>query len=267
LTLLSGSLDGTAAVWDVVTGRCVRRFDPKSPVKAVFFIPGSQAILTWTTDEIVRRWDPRGNLVSQMEGIRLPISVSKDGRTLTAISKDSRALRIDLDGAERRLSGSVIPADEFVCFSENCKYVYTLRDGTRIQRWDTATGRNEGAFRDLGIQVTALRPTPSDDKVIGVMETGELTVYMVGSGINVSTLRGHAAAVRAVANGPGDNLWVTGSDDCSVRVWHLAQETCLTVLEGHSAPVRVVLVFPNASMLASGGRDGSVRLWGLEWDL
>ena len=164
-------------------------------MKAVFFIPGSEGILTWTTDQIVRRWDPRGNLVSQMEGIRLPISVSKDGRTLTAISKDSRALRIDLDGAERRLSGSVVPANEFVCFSENCNYVYTLRDGTRIQRWNTATGRNEGAFRDLGIQVTALRPTPSDDKVIGVMETGELTVYMVGSGINVSTLRGHTAAV------------------------------------------------------------------------
>jgi WD40 repeat protein len=90
---------------------------------------------------------------------------------------------------------------------------------------------------------------------------------MVGSSVNVSTLRGHAAAVRALAAGPDESLWVTGSDDCSLRVWDLAREKCLAVLEGHSSPVRAAKFFPNGSMIASGGSDGSVRLWGLEWEI
>jgi WD40 repeat protein len=119
----------------------------------------------------------------------------------------------------------------------------------------------------LGLKITSLVPTEADDKVIAGMETGEVLVYIVGSGVNIVNLRGHASAVRALAHGAQCQIWLTGSDDCSIRVWDIADEKCLAVLEGHSAPVRTVCFFPNLFMAASGSSDGSVRLWGLEWEL
>ena len=42
------------------------------------------------------------------------------------------------------------------------------------------------------------------------METGEVMVYMVGSGVNVATLRGHKSAVRALVSAGDERFWLTG---------------------------------------------------------
>jgi hypothetical protein len=267
LLLVSGSLDGTAAIWDVVTGACITKVNVGSAVKAVFSLPRAHGIFTLGVDGILRNWDMHGNMLNQVAGIRPPLSVDEDNLTLTATSHDNRMVRIELESGQEQFEGAAIPSGDWICFSKDRRHVYSLRDDTRILRWAMATGRNEGAFRDLGTRVISLEPTMSDDRVVAGLETGEVAVYMVGSSVNVSTLRGHAAAVRALAAGPDESLWVTGSDDCSLRVWDLAREKCLAVLEGHSSPVRAAKFFPNGSMIASGGSDGSVRLWGLEWEI
>ena len=58
LTVLTGGLDGTAAIWDVVKGRCVRRFKVNSPVKEVLFLPRMVGIITWSEDGIPQKMGP-----------------------------------------------------------------------------------------------------------------------------------------------------------------------------------------------------------------
>jgi WD40 repeat protein len=266
LAVLTGGLDGVAAVWDVVTGRCVKRIDVGSPVKAALFLPRRQGYITWSEDQALRKWDSQGNPAGSVSGVAGPVYLSKDGANVHALSLANRRLRIEISGGLKEEHGAAIPSSACLCFSSDLEHVYSLRDGALIQRWDFSTGRISGAFRDLGVKVSSLTPALADDKVIAGMANGEITVYVVGSGINVSTLRGHSAAVSVISPGPGEDVWVSGSDDCSLRVWDLAGQTCLALLEGHSSPVRAARFFPNASMIVSGGSDGSVRLWGLEWD-
>ncbi len=265
LILLTGSLDGTAAMWDVVTGRCIKRFEVNSPVHKVLFLPRSAGVVTWSTDGILRWWDLAGNVLEAIGELKLPISLSETGSELAAISSDNFAILMNLKTHGRRRAGVPIPCPDFVCFSERLETIYSLREERLIQRWSVANGRNQGAFRDLGIKITSVLPTASDDKVIAGMETGEVMVYMIGSGVNVATLRGHKAAVRAVASAKDERFWVTGSDDCSLRIWDISEQKCLATVEGHSSPVRAACFFPNLSLIASGSRDGSARLWGLEW--
>ncbi len=265
LVLLTGSLDGTAAMWDVVTGHCIKRFDVNSPVHKVLFLPRSAGVVTWSTDGILRRWDLAGNVTEEIAGLRLPISLSENGSELAAISSDDSVLLMNLKTDGKRRAGVPILCPDFVCFSKRLDTIYSLREEKLVQRWSVANGRNQGAFRDLGIKITSLMPTASDDKVIAGMETGEVMVYMIGSGVNVVTLRGHRAAVRAVAPAKDERFWVTGSDDCSLRVWDISEQKCLATVEGHSSPVRAACFFPNLSLIASGSSDGSARLWGLEW--
>ncbi len=267
LMLLTGSVDGTAALWDVVTGRLLRRFRHEAPVGAVFFHPRMRGVIAWTVEGILRIWAMNGKLLKEIEGIELPLALTPDGASVLGLAPTREAVLLDIESGEIRSVGAALPEGRFLCFSHNLQSVYSIRRDVRLQRWDVETGRSKGAFRDLGIRITALKPTVDDDRVIAGMESGELMVYMVGSGVNVSVLRGHEASIRTVDASPREYAWATGSDDCAVRVWDPRRSDGLSVLEGHASPVTSVKFFPNGSMLASGGRDGSVRLWGLDWEL
>jgi WD40 repeat protein len=265
--LLTGSSDGTAAVWDVVSGRRLKRVNLNGEALAVCFLPRLRGFLTLASDAILRTWDLQGNPLGAVEEVVLPVALSSDGSTLMALSSDRKPVRINLDTMKKTRDGSFGCVGDSLRFARDWKHFYSVRDGTRIQRWAKSTGRSEGAFRDLGVKVTAFAPTASEDRIVAGMETGELVIYGVGSGLNVATLRGHTATVKALSDGADENLWVSGSDDCSLRVWDLSRQECLAILEGHASPIRSVTIFANGSMIASGGSDGSVRLWGLEWEV
>jgi WD40 repeat protein/serine/threonine protein kinase len=265
LTLLTGSLDGTAAIWDVVTGRCIRRFNAGNPVKGALFLPRMGGIVTWSSDGILRKWGLGGDLEKEIPEVRLPIFFSDAGPELAAVASDNSPIRIDLESGLRKRVGVPLPGLDLICFSRGGDTVYSLRDEKCIQRWAVVDGRILGAFRDLGIKITSLFPAASDDRIVAGMETGEVMLYMVGSGMNVVTLRGHKSAVRALVPARDERFWLTGSDDCSLRIWDIPEEKCSATLEGHSSPIRAACFFPNVSLVASGSSEGSVKLWGLEW--
>ncbi|MBI5251065.1 MAG: protein kinase [Desulfomonile tiedjei] len=267
LMLLSGSLDGFAAIWDVVTGRRIKKFAVGSPLKEVFFLPRMQGLVTLSKDRVLRIWGLDGSVRLEIGEVEPPATMASTGQAMIVMSSDKTPMVADLATGLKRPRGVAIPGTGFVCFSENLATIYSLRDETRIQRWSLATGRNEGAFRDLGVKITSLMPTSSDDRVIAGMESGEVMVYVVGSGVNVTTLRGHTAAVRALTSTADGALWITASDDCSLRLWDIRAERCQAVLEGHSSPVKTVCLFPNMSLVASGSSEGNSRLWGLEWSM
>jgi WD40 repeat protein len=267
LTIVTGSLDGTAALWDVVTARKIKQFKVGFPVRRVYYLSRINGILTWSEDKTLRVWDLEANLVREIPDVHLPVALSSGGTEVAALSADNRPMRIDLESLEKAKKGLSIKSEEFVGFSEKLDTVYTIKGNTRIQRWSALTGRNEGSLRDLGLKITVLKPSALNQRVIAGMETGEIMIYVEGSGVNVATLRGHTAAVRALDSSPDSRYWISGSDDCTVRLWDLKDERCLVVLEGHASPITDACFFPNVSMLASAGADGIVRLWGLEWEI
>ncbi len=267
LRLLTGSLDGSAAIWDVVTGKRIRRFVVGHPVLEALFLPKSKGISTWSSDRILRLWDLNGNVTHEVPEIERPIILSANGKDILALAKGQRPVSIDIGTGEPTSAGTGAPGTDFSCFSWNGQSLYSIRDSQRIQRWSVANGRIEGTFRDPMTKVTAVLPNYADDKVIAGLENGDVILYNVGPGMNVLNLRGHSAAVRALACRPEGDLWLSGSDDCSIRLWDLPAEKCISVLEGHTSPVKAVCFFANIFMMASAGSDGSARLWGLEWDL
>jgi WD40 repeat protein/serine/threonine protein kinase len=266
-TLVSGSLDCTARIWDVVTGRTLTRLSAAAPIRDVRFLAGLDRVLTWSEDNVLTVWSLSGDRLAQIPDLNFPIGTSPDGMRAVALSLDNKPVWIETDTG-RSSSGNVfMPGSGFLCFSENLETLFSLRDGRRILRWSVATGRNEGAFRDLGLALAVIAPVRAADAVAAGAESGEVVLYLGSSGVNVLTLRGHAGAVRAMASSADGSLLLSGSDDCSLRVWDLSEEKCIAILEGHSSPVRAVGFFRNVSMMVSGASDGSVRLWGLEWEL
>ena len=73
-------------------------------------------------------------------------------------------------------------------------------------------------------------------------------------------LRGHTAAVRAVAFLHDGKQVISGSDDGTVRIGRSSGEEPHLFL-GHDGKVRTVAFSPDGRWLASGGADRTIRLW------
>ncbi len=105
----------------------------------------------------------------------------------------------------------------------------------------------------------------------------ELVVWDLRANRAVATLRGHGAAVTAVAFGPRGDRLVTGSQDQTVRVWDVASGRQLQELAGHTTAVLCVAFAADGRRIASGGgevgvlggpspnsagnRPGELRVW------
>lgn len=78
-------------------------------------------------------------------------------------------------------------------------------------------------------------------------------------GEKLGVLRGHAAAVRAVAVSSDGTVLASASSDKTVRLWRLGSQSRLKVRPGHLGRVQQVGILPNA--LVSAGDDRTVRFW------
>jgi WD40 repeat protein len=74
-------------------------------------------------------------------------------------------------------------------------------------------------------------------------------------------LRGHTAAVTAVAFNPDDTLLASASADRTVKLWDLNTGKVRFTLKGHTDRVTAVAFSPDGKRLATASADKTVKVW------
>jgi WD40 repeat protein/serine/threonine protein kinase/tetratricopeptide (TPR) repeat protein len=268
-TVISGSLDGKAQLWDAVSGK---RIGPPLPVGGqyihVAFSPDGKAVLTGTEGHTARLWDattgePLGPPLRH-HGHLLGLAVQPDGRLVLAEPEDNadHIARI-WDPINDRPAGPRLEHRGhvyYVGFSPDGKILLTgSADGT-ARLWDAATGQPIGRPLKHPAGVHRVVLSPDGRTILTGGYDGAARLWDAATGQPIGPPLRHESQVRAVAFSPDSKLILTGCQDKEARLWDAATGRLIALL-GHQGGVHIVAFSPDGKIILTGSHDGIVRLW------
>lgn len=212
------------------------------PITALALSPTNPYYAVAGTDNRVtmRAMAPSGgtgeHLVVQHEKSVLSLTFSGGGDYLVSTSDDARAIlrRVDKGKTEELAERSAIAHDQRV----------RAAAFSPDKRW-LATGSDDGVINMTDLAKATERSRP---------------------------LKGHEAAIVALAFEPASELLVSASADKTVRLWFVSDldrggEVRSIVLAGHAAQVSGLKIDGGGHILVTSGADGQIRVWPLKHEL
>lgn len=224
--LLTSGMDGTARVWDVVTGKSVAVMGREG-----FGLLGSC-------------WSPSGTLIA---------GAFSDGMTVVWHAQDGEVVtsfRTEREGKS----------------TWDCKFVdedqlVTVGEDGHLRRWFIAEGR---CILDLPIHTQRIRRCDiSSDGDFALTASSDHTGALthLSSGRVLGYLRGHTDRLRSAAFSPDGRSIVTAAEDRTVRVWDAANLSQVHELRAHHDWVGKAVFERMGSSIISCGGDAQVLRW------
>jgi WD40 repeat protein len=130
-----------------------------------------------------------------------------------------------------------------------------------IRIWSRSTGSTIRTI-DTVIEVYCLQLLSNGFHLASGLHSGQIKIYNINNGSEISTLSGHSSLVRDLALTNNGNLLASSSFDNTICIWNLTTNTIKFTLTGHSNYVFGLKMISN-EILASGSVDKSIRLWNI----
>lgn len=180
-TILTGSWDNTAKLWDL-SGRELQTFTGHaSPVRSVAFSPDGKTALTGSSDSTAKLWDLSGRALRTFAGHAstvISVAFSPDGKTVLTGSGDNTAKLWDLAGHELQTFAGHANYVKSVAFSPDGKTVLTDYNGHMAKLRDAQTGQELATL--VAIDSTDWLVTSPSGLFDASPGTMRMMYYMVG---------------------------------------------------------------------------------------
>lgn len=288
---LSGSADRTMRLWDVGSGKELRRFEVGAGIDAIAFSPDGRRALSGGTDRLVRLWDVEtGKELRRFEGHTgyvFRVAFSPHGRYALSGSIGDVVRLWELEtGKELRRFEHKYTIDSVAFSPDGRRVLSSSRDGDQtVRAWDRATGKELHSFRRhlrdgsgaSHIQDTAFSPESRRvlaggwDKAMRLweVESGqELRRFDVGTyveavafspdGRRALAAGGHAGSRPGAVASPRND----GRGYGVVQVWDAECGKELRRYDGEVVTTSIA-VSPDSRYALSGDYGGTLRLWRL----
>ncbi len=277
---VSGSEDRTARLWDVETGRELRRFEGHTgPVSAVAFA-GSDTILTGSHDRSARLWDAKtGKEKQRFEGhTDLVTSVAAHGVSFASGSFDKT---IRLWKATERQEVACLTGHKGVvrslAFDASGERLVSASADETVRLWDVKAAKALRVLDDHGYAVLAARFSGDGTRVLSGGVDTAVRVWTLspygndGERQEPMRLEGHRTRIVAVGPIPANatHAWTCASQrqsqDKFFRKWDLTTGKEVAALGGTDKDrVNCAAFAPDGRWALTGGEGHTLRLWKLE---
>ncbi len=270
-TVLTGSHDGTARLWDAAGGQPVGPpmehpgdVSGRNSVWSAAFSPDGKTVLTGC-DDGVRFWDaatsrPVGQPLAQ-SGRLYSVAFSPDGKALVAAGGAAPRL---WDAVTRRPIGQPLASSSMmvsVAFSRDGKTVLTGSHDRTARQWDAATGQPIGPPIEHPDAVWSVAFSPDGKTVLTGGFDKTARQWDAATGRPIGPPLRHLDWVRTVTFSPDGKTILTGSSDNTAQLWDAATGQRIGSALEHQAAVWSVAFAPDGRSILTGSQDGMARLW------
>jgi WD40 repeat protein len=268
--ILSGGSDTVLRLWDVKTGKELRRLSGhRLTIYDLAFLPGGRQALSCGEDGTMRLWDlDAGTLLRTFEGHTRSVramAVSQDGRRVLTASSDKTVRLWDvtsgkemqqLEGHQDRVASVAFLDQERAALSAGLEGVMIL--------WDLAKSEPIRRFEGHKGQITSIAVSADGRRALSAGTDRTRRLWEVSTGKELACWHGHAAEVRSVVFSANGARGLSASNDETIRLWEIATGKEIRQFHGHKGWVRHAIFSPDGKHVLSGGIDGVLRLWPIE---
>ena len=234
-TILTGSEDGRARLWDFKTGALIRTLEGHTRrINAVAFNADGETILTGSEDGYAQLWN------------------SKTGDLIRTFASEA---------AEPILS---------VAFSPDRETIVTGPRHGALRLWNIQTGEIVKTIKqDRAIPSLAFSPdgetifTGSSDGYARLWnsKTGDLITVCDRRPVSEFFQQFAPAWINSVAFSPDGDTVLAGSDDPIICIWSSKTGKLIRTLNGNKGRVNSVTFSSDGKIILIGTFDGTARLW------
>ena len=280
-TLAAGASNNTTRLWEVSTGRELRRFSGHSPwVSSVVFSPDGKALATSGADSVIALWDvATGRRIREFRGQEGAISAlafSPDGKSLAsgndATSGGRSSVRVwRVEGGTELFQVSWRGRVTSVAFSPDGRSVVSACTEGFVRAHDAATGRELLQFQACRIWGTSVVLSP-DGKTLatrGNHHERTLALWRSDTGKLLHRLEtGPSRGVGGLAFSPdGKTLafsvpdpYASPAERGTIRFYDPTAWKEVRRLKSLGGDIFSVAFSPDGKTLATGG-GAAIRLW------
>jgi WD40 repeat protein/serine/threonine protein kinase len=270
--IVTGSLDGTAKVWETASGKELVTFKGhRAGINSVAFAPDGQRIVTsGLNDPTPRVWDSTSakELLSLKGHHAMVNSVafSPDGQRIATASSDGT---VKVWNAARGNELLVLTGHLYsvlsVGFSPDGRRIATGGEDHTARVWEADSGVQLLVLTGHLYEVFSVAFSPDGQRIVTGGPDARAKVWEAASGKELRTLRARNE-INSVAFSPDGRRIATGSGYSSylaVQVWDADSGEELLAFNGHNDQVRSVAFSQDGQRLVTGSLDGTAKLWDL----
>ena len=228
--LVTGSWDRSLKIWDVTTGKSVKRISDahQGYINSVTFSADGTKLVSGADDGMVQIWDAK-----TMEPLRLI-----------------------------RVSDSAVQVTEF---SPDGKTILTASRDRSLRLFEVSTGKQIREFEQQHQwSILAARFSPDGMRVVSGSEDNQAIIWDVTTGQPIAELNGHTAAVTSVSFSADGKRVLTASRDNSAKLWDVTrgnEGNEILTLKSHKQEVTAVDFSQSMLNVLTGSRDGTAIVW------
>jgi WD40 repeat protein/serine/threonine protein kinase len=273
-TVLTGSTDNTARLWDAATGKPIGEpLRYKGLISAVAFSPDGRTAFTGSStlplpgvsDELARLWNvdtgkPIGEPLRHKYAVNA-VAFNPDGRTVLTGSDEFARL---WDAVTGRPIGEPLHHEggvSAVAFSPDGRTALTGSKDKTARLWDLSTGKPVGEPLRHNEGVNAVAFSPDGRIVLTGSQDDTARLWDAATGKPIGEPLPHVYSVTAVAFSPDGRTVLTGSQDRTARLWDAATGKPISEPLRHEGRVTAVAFSPDGRIVLTASQDRTARLW------
>ncbi|MFP6766373.1 MAG: WD40 repeat domain-containing protein, partial [Planctomycetaceae bacterium] len=298
-SIVTGSEDTTARVWNVATGEHLQLFfDHLGPVWDVEFDREGERIVTASGDGTAIVWNVEtgepgppftGHDGPVYTAAFSPVGPKDEGWEVATGGYDRRVLlwspetlkgfdfnnlqsktaKVVSDPDYDALDGHSAPVRD-IQFAADGNQLVSGSDDNTVRLWSLDTLQDEKTFRGHNGSVRSLVLADGDTIILTASKDYQIKQWNIAQYAEVRVLHSHVLdehgdeVLSARFSHDGSRI-VTASKDRSALTWNSATGKRLTQFaEGHQFLTSSAVMFPNGKWIATAAADNSVRVWDLD---